>query len=83
MMDPDWRILSKMRGASGAGATSTPASHTLTHDSLAKLCNDPQLNFVVAKENLGFDAIHHASRGNWKDWYLYDCRRVHASNPPA
>ena len=77
LMDPDWTLLSNMRKAhSGAGAAHSSAP-TLTRERLISICTDPKLNFVVANENLGFEPIRHAEPGSWRDWNLYDCRRVH------
>jgi hypothetical protein len=74
LMEPDWRLLSE-KVKKGA--------RVLTRDSLIGICSDPKLRFVVAREYLGFDPITHTHVGNWKDWNLYDCRRVHIGAPPA
>jgi len=83
LMDPDWRILSNMRKAHSSTSTSSSASRPVTRERLASLCTDPQLDFVVAKENVGFDPIPHARPGAWRDWNLYDCRRIRSALPPA
>jgi hypothetical protein len=55
----------------------------LTAQSLVSVCSDPQLGFVTAKENVGFDPIIHTHSGAWKDWNLYDCRHVRSLEPQA
>jgi hypothetical protein len=55
-------------------------SRPLTTKALIEICGDPQLGFVVARENLGFDSIRHTHAGLWKDWNLYDCRRVRSGS---
>ena len=83
LMNPDWRLLSNLdKSRSGDGTTSS-SSRALTRDRLISLCSDPQLNFVVAKENVGFEPIRHTQPGSWKDWNLYDCRRVLSGIPSA
>jgi len=83
LMDPDWQILThiteKRAGKRKDGAMSRP----LTAKTLIGICGDPQLGFVVARENLGFAPIRHSHAGVWKDWNLYDCRHVRAMIPAA
>ena len=84
LMDPDWKLLSqRVSGSSGGKVAGKKVSTPLTPDILSKICSDPMLRFVVARENLGFHAITHSHVGNWKDWNLYDCRTVHGGVPPA
>ena len=47
------------------------------------VCRDPQLNFVVAAENVGFEPLRHARAAGRQDWYLYDCRIVNDASPSA
>jgi hypothetical protein len=83
LMNPDWRLLSNMTKArTGNGGDST-SIQPITRERLIGLCSDPQLNFVIARQNLGFDPIRHEGYGPWKDWNLYDCRRVIAGIPSA
>jgi hypothetical protein len=84
LMNPDWKLLSeKAPSRSGGGTAGRKGARPLTRDSLIEICRDPKLRFVVAHENLGFDPITHTHEGDWKDWNLYDCRRVHGGIPPA
>ena len=56
LMDPDWRLLSNMRKAHSGAGTAVSSAPTLTRERLISICTDPALNFVVAKEDLGFRA---------------------------
>jgi hypothetical protein len=78
LMDPDWRLLSQRASSRSGGRRETRA---LTRESLLAICNDPKLRFVVAREDLGFDAVSHDQVGNWKDWKLYDCKFVQSEAP--
>lgn len=82
MMPPDWRLLTASRSTdAGAGRTDQPAAQALTADRLMSVCRDPQLDFVVARESVGFDSMRHERPGEWKDWNLYDCRHVRSLTP--
>ena len=76
MEEPDWRLLS--RRATHAGKFDA-AALPLTRDRLLRICADPKLNFVVAKENVGFQPLRHHRPGIWNGWNLYDCRQVKSS----
>jgi hypothetical protein len=73
MEEPDWRLLTRRithRGKFDAKAL------PLTSDRLVRICADPALNFVVAKEDVGFQPRRHVRQGPWNGWNLYDCTRV-------
>ena len=53
-----------------------------TRERLRSVCRDHDLNFIVAAENIGFEAKRHARPGG-RDWYLYDCRIVNDTSPSA
>jgi hypothetical protein len=72
---PDWQILTQIT-QEGHGKKLEDMTRPLTSKSLVAICSDSQLDFVIAKESVGFDPIRHAHAGAWKDWNLYDCRRV-------
>jgi hypothetical protein len=76
LMDPDWQLLSRNQRAASGNKVEKPASRPLTATSLHSICGDTILDFVIAKESVGFDPLRHAHAGAWKDWNLYDCRRV-------
>jgi hypothetical protein len=82
LMDPNWRIhtgLAKTNGERKNVATTRP----LTPQNLAEVCADPQLGFVISPENAGFEPLPHEHAGAWKDWNLYDCRRVRSALPAS
>jgi hypothetical protein len=81
LMDPEWKILSRLRAKSGSGRKSDAATRPLTAKILIQVCGDPQLGFVVSPENIGFDPVPHEHAGVWKDWNLYDCRKVRSALP--
>jgi hypothetical protein len=89
---PDWQFLTanlskQARTSAPAEQSSTKAAvadkNPLTHEILMHICGDPQLGFVIAQENVGFDALRHSKAGKYKDWYLYDCHSVRAGLPRA
>jgi hypothetical protein len=81
LMDPDWKLLSKMTAATSVGKVD-PMVRPLTRERLMSICRDPQLNFVVAAENVGFAPLRH-SRSQGRYWFLYDCRIVSGASPVA
>jgi hypothetical protein len=83
LMDPDWRLLSSMRQAHSSGSKNAAPLRPLTRERLMSVCSDPELNFVVAAENVGFEPLRHARPGGQPDWYLYDCRIVLDTSPSA
>jgi len=78
--DADWKILSELETRHQSGAIKRPSASEkpLTSQSLRQICDDPELTFVVSKEDVGFQPRRHVQRDNWKDWNLYDCRVVRA-----
>jgi hypothetical protein len=70
---PDWRVMSN-RASHGGVLDMKPSP--LTHERLLQICADPDLGFVAAKEDVGFEPLRHRDPGLWKDWNLYDCRLV-------
>jgi hypothetical protein len=82
LMDPNWKILSSLRNKSVKLRKYKAATRPLTTQSLAEVCADPLLGFVISPKDVGFGPLRHEQAGAWKDWYLYDCRKVR-STPPA
>jgi hypothetical protein len=80
LMDPDWRLLSGT--SANVGGKLAPSIRPLTRERLISVCQDPQLNFVVATENVGFGPLRHARPGG-HDWFLYDCGIVNDISPAA
>jgi hypothetical protein len=83
LMDPDWRLLSNRSQAHSGGSKNAASPRPLNRERLMGVCSDPQLNFVVAAENVGFEPLRHARPGGQQDWYLYDCRVVNDASPSA
>lgn len=82
LMDPNWKILSHLRALAGQHKTDATV-RPLTSKSLADVCADLQLGFVISPEKVGYDSQRHESTGAWKDWNLYDCNRVRSPEPPT
>jgi hypothetical protein len=78
VMKPDWRVLTQ-RAEKARGKNIEDVRPVLSAESLAAICVDPELGYVVAKEALGFGGVRHTHPGTWKDWNLYDCQRVRAA----
>jgi hypothetical protein len=76
LMDPNWKILTKLRATAADKPKSEAPSRPLTALSLRRVCSDSQLAFVISPENIGFDPLGHKSAGPWKGWNLYDCRKA-------
>jgi hypothetical protein len=84
LMDVDWKLFTIIRqGHSQTPHKKTSSYRPLTAQKLIGVCGDPQLGFVIAEENVGFDPIRHTHAGPWKGWNLYDCRRVRSVVPRA
>jgi hypothetical protein len=81
LMNPNWKILSNLRASSAGRLNSAAASRPLTAASLRLVCADPQLGFVVSRDNVGFEPLHHSHGGAWQNWNLYDCRKARPSEP--
>jgi hypothetical protein len=76
LMEPDWKILTNLRAKSDSGRKYEATPHPLTPKILIQVCADPQLGFIISPGNVGFDPMRHQGAGTWKDWNLYDCRKV-------
>lgn len=79
LMDPNWKILTSLR-AKSAGAPDKAVTRPLTPESLSRVCADPRLGFVISPGKAGFDPLRHEQAGAWKDWNLYDCRKVRSTS---
>jgi hypothetical protein len=76
VMDPDWKIWSKLRAPFSSKQKADATSRPLTSANLSRICADPRLGYVLSPERLGFDALAHRDAGPWLGWELYDCRKV-------
>jgi hypothetical protein len=79
LMDPDWKIMTSLRAKSGSGRQNDATTRPLTAKSLIQICADPQLGFVISAKDVGFGPLRHEHAGAWKDWNLYDCRKVRSA----
>ena len=79
LMDPDWKIMTNLRAQVGRGPKNEAGMRPLTAGNLMQVCADPQLGFVIAPEQVGFDPLRHEHAGAWKDWNLYDCSKVRSA----
>jgi hypothetical protein len=70
---PSWRLMSNRASQRGKF---DPHLAPLTRDRLIQICRDATLNFVVAREDVGFEPLPHRSSDAWNGWNLYNCRRV-------
>jgi hypothetical protein len=80
VMDPQWKILTNLRAGVVAGHPVNPAMRPLTTKSLAQICRDSVLGFVVSSQNVGLNSLRQGA-GARKDWSLYDCRQVREQVP--
>ena len=80
---PSWKVHSNMQDSIKPADKAASDYRPLTAKSLVSVCSDRQLGFVIAKELVGFDPLTHTHSGEWKDWNLYDCRRVRSVDPSA
>jgi hypothetical protein len=83
VMDPNWKILSRLRAGAASGSPQIDApDRPLTAANLGQICADPQLGFVISSQHIGFDPLTHKNSGSWMDWNLYECRKVRAWSTP-
>ena len=80
LMDPDWKIRTELAKSDG-GRKKEAATRPLTPKNLIAVCADPQLGFVISPETVGFDPLRHERPGTWKNWNLYDCRKIRSAMP--
>jgi hypothetical protein len=79
IMDPGWKILTRLRSRSVSGHQKPATTRPLTTKNLIQVCTDPQLGFVISPDKVGFDPLPHKHAGAWKNWNLYDCRKVRSA----
>jgi hypothetical protein len=79
VMDPNWRILTNLRESAAAKHKVNPAIRPLSAASLAQICMDPVLDFVISPHNVGYDPTPKERAASSKESYLYDCRHVRAA----
>lgn len=80
--DPNWKIMSRIEARKLHLIQPDSGPRRLTAESLVGICTDPQLGFVIAKDDVGFSPLTHRS-GIWTDWNLYDCRKTRSLSPDS
>jgi hypothetical protein len=81
LLDPDWRLRSSGSRRPANGDPIRRGSRPLTKEGLVSVCRDPQLDFVVAAEDLRLGAVQRRSAGDGLNWSLYDCSYMRPSAP--
>jgi hypothetical protein len=76
LMDANWKMMTRLRAKAGPGTKGEVTTRPLTRESLIQVCQDPQLGFVISQASVGFEPLRQEHPGEWKDWNLYDCRKV-------
>jgi hypothetical protein len=79
LMDPEWKIMTSLRAKSRNGSKVDTTRRALTAQSLIQVCADPQLGFVISPKDVGLGPLRHELPGAWKDWNLYECRKVRSA----
>jgi hypothetical protein len=80
IMDPNWKILTRLRESAAAKREISPAVRPLVTENLLQVCRDPALGFVISPQTVGLESLRQHA-GARKDWSLYDCRRLGSSVP--
>jgi len=63
LMNPSWKVMTNNEQIrSGKSEQSVRAVQPLTEKSLVAICSDPQLGFVVSRQDIGFEALRHGER---------------------
>ena len=84
LMAADWRLLARNRRHVATKPGKKPESvKPLTREILIAICKDPELGFVIARQNVGFEPARHTQAGKYLNWNLYDCAQVRSAGPPA
>jgi hypothetical protein len=83
LMDPNWKILTSLRAKPVIGRKDDATTRPLTAKILIQVCTDPRLGFVISPQDVGFGSLRHEHAGAWKDWNLYDCRKVRSAASPT
>jgi hypothetical protein len=79
VIPPNWRALSQSRLLPPENPNYALTPPSLTAKSLEEICQDGELGFVIAKDDVGFSPIKHTDGGDYMNWNLYDCRQVRAT----
>lgn len=74
--EPSWRLQTRIAVKHAHPNAKLELYHHLTAQSLYSICSDPQLGFVMSNTPLGIQPLARRSAGKWRDWNLYDCRKI-------
>lgn len=83
LQQPSWKVMTYLARAATGERVDDEQDKPLTAAALIGMCHDNVLDFVIARESVGFDPLRHTQPGAYKNWYLYDCRHVRSSGQPA
>jgi hypothetical protein len=83
LVQPSWKVMTYLANLGKGKKSDDDQDLPLTAAALIGMCGDNELDFVIAKEFVGYDPLRHTQSGAYKDWYLYDCRRVRKAGQPA
>ena len=83
LQQPSYKIMSYLARAARGEKVDEERDKPLTAAALIDMCHDKEIDFLIARESVGFDPLRHTLPGAYKDWYLYDCRHVRFSGRPA
>jgi hypothetical protein len=83
LVQPSWKVMTYLTRLAKGRKADDEEDLPLTGTALIGMCHDKELDFVIAREFVGFDPLRHTQAGSYKDWYLYDCRRVRKTGQPA
>jgi hypothetical protein len=74
--DPDWKIMTRINARKLGRPQAAAPAKKLTAAALVEVCADPQLGFVIAREELAYAHSRHDQAGSWENWNLYDCGQI-------
>jgi len=83
LVEPSWKIMTDLAKPASIKPVPEDDFERLSAATLPRLCRETQLDFVIARQFVGFDPLRHTRAGPYKDWYLYDCRHVRSLDGSA
>ena len=83
LQQPSYKVMTSLARAARGEKVDEEQDKPLTAAALIAMCHDKELDFLIARDPVGFDPLRHMLPGAYKDWYLYDCHHVRSSGQPA
>ncbi len=81
LMDPDWKILTSLRAKSGGAHKDKAVTRPLTREDLSPDLRGSAAGIRhFARQSMDSIPCVTNSAGAWKDWNLYDCRKVRSTS---